>query len=329
MSSTGFIHSIPVPRIYKTASKVAKDVKEGKDSLKNLVYEQKRTNIKVLYALVVEALKRDEIIEDLIEKSELLVKEPRFNVWLAKILICELLWGKNKMTRGSKPIETILSYEEALRQLLKDCDDSIQSIPQHKILKPRYVRVNTLKISVEEAVNNFKEEGWIFVPFFNKTDYEGFQNRLTNLKPDEFIKDIHIPDLLIFPPRTEFYQHQAYKTGNIILQDKASCLPVHLLAPPPGSSVLDTCAAPGMKTTQLAALLRNEGKVFAVELNPRRENLLRTLVESVGATCIKTILKDVMQVTNADCPDVEYILVDPSCSGSGELRYIIIITLNR
>ncbi|XP_044744520.1 putative methyltransferase NSUN7 [Coccinella septempunctata] len=317
MTQAGFVHSTPVPRIYKIASKVAKNVKEGKDSLKNLVYAERHVNIKALYALVVETFKRNEIIDDLIEKSELLVKEPRFNVWLAKILISELLWGKNKMTRGSKPIETILSYEEILKTLLKDCVSLEQPILKHNITKPRYVRVNTLKITLEEAVTNFRQEGWIFVPFFNKSDYEGFQNRLNLLKPDEFMKDIHIPELLIFPPKTEFYQHEAYKSGNIILQDKASCLPVHLLAPPPGSTVLDTCAAPGMKTTQLAALLQNTGTVYAVELNPRREALLKELVESVGATCIKTILKDVMQVSADDCPDVEYILVDPSCSGSG------------
>ncbi|KAL3287830.1 hypothetical protein HHI36_002289 [Cryptolaemus montrouzieri] len=312
-----FKHSVPVPRIYKVASKVAANLKAGKDSLKNLVYQEKHVNIKTLYALIVETFKRDQIISDLIEKSQLLVKEPRFNPWLAKILICEMLWGKNKMKGDSKPVQTILGYQQLLKKLLNDCNDAPKNVLLHHVSKPRYVRVNTLKITVEEAVNNFKDEGWTFVPFLNKFDYEGFLTRMDNLEPHEFMTDLHISDLLIFPPKTEFYRHEAYKSRNIILQDKASCLPVHLLNPTPGSIVMDMCAAPGMKTTQLAAMLKDSGTVHAVELDRNREKILREFVDSAGATCVKTILKDVMKVTDKDCPGIEYILVDPSCSGSG------------
>lgn len=77
------------------------------------------------------------------------------------------------------------------------------------------------------------------------------------------------------------------------------------------------CAAPGMKTTHIAAHLKNTGTVYAVERDPRRFKVLDNIVNSSGATCVKTFNKDVLTCYNDDFPGVEYILVDPSCSGSG------------
>nr|CAH7721548.1 unnamed protein product [Callosobruchus chinensis] len=183
--------------------------------------------------------------------------------------------------------------------------------------KPKYVRVNTLKKTVEEAIEAFSDEGWFLIKHSDKNDYNGFIEKVIALKDGEFMVDMHIPSLLIFPPRTHFYNHPAYKNGTVILQDKASCLPVHLLAPPPGSTVLDMCAAPGMKTTQLAAALANEGVVYAVERDTKRVGTLKHIVGSSEATCVKIINKDVLDCAKKDFPGVEYILVDPSCSGSG------------
>uniref|UniRef100_A0A2A4IWI5 SAM-dependent MTase RsmB/NOP-type domain-containing protein n=1 Tax=Heliothis virescens TaxID=7102 RepID=A0A2A4IWI5_HELVI len=92
---------------------------------------------------------------------------------------------------------------------------------------------------------------------------------------------------------------------------------VHLLAPPPGSMVLDMCAAPGMKTTQLAAYIRNTGRVFAVERNEKRYQVLRDFVTKTGSTCVETLHRDALEIKRGDMDDVEYILLDPSCSGSG------------
>jgi len=78
-----------------------------------------------------------------------------------------------------------------------------------------------------------------------------------------FAKDDHIPDLLLFPPQTSFHDDPSYKSGKIILQDKASCFPAVVLAPPArdDSVVIDATAAPGNKTSHLSALMQNKGKV--------------------------------------------------------------------
>lgn len=99
----------------------------------------------------------------------------------------------------------------------------------------------------------------------------------------------------------------------------------YLLNPPNGSTVLDMCAAPGMKCTQLAAMVK-DGKVYAVERDERRYQTLKDIIETAGANNVTTINKDVLTLTESDLPNVEYISVDPSCSGSGTIITLPFIT---
>lgn len=78
------------------------------------------------------------------------------------------------------------------------------------------------------------------------------------------------------------------------------------------------CAAPGMKTTQCASIIDNFGKIYAVEIGTKRFHTLEKIITSAGATCVEAINADVFTITGEKYPDVEYILVDPSCSGSGK-----------
>jgi 25S rRNA (cytosine2278-C5)-methyltransferase len=78
-----------------------------------------------------------------------------------------------------------------------------------------------------------------------------------------FSRDLHVPNLLLFSPQTTFTNDPLYLSGKIILQDKASCFPAIVLAPPATdeSVVIDATAAPGNKTAHLSALMENKGKV--------------------------------------------------------------------
>lgn len=78
-----------------------------------------------------------------------------------------------------------------------------------------------------------------------------------------FKRDEHIPDLLAFHPNARFTEDPIYLSGKIILQDKASCFPAHILAPPARDDVvvIDATAAPGNKTSHLSAIMQSKGKV--------------------------------------------------------------------
>ncbi|GFO26246.1 25S rRNA (cytosine-c(5))-methyltransferase rcm1 [Plakobranchus ocellatus] len=104
---------------------------------------------------------------------------------------------------------------------------------------------------------------------------------------------------------------------------QASCVPAHVLDPAPSTTVLDCCAAPGNKTSHLASLLKNDGRVIALDRDLKRLGTMENLLSNSGATCVELIHQDFLTVdpTSEDAKDVQFILVDPSCSGSGILNH--------
>lgn len=169
-----------------------------------------------------------------------------------------------------------------------------------------------------EAMEYFEREGWKFIDTVFET-YEQFLEAVRNLDDESYLLDYHIKNLFVFPPSSKKYfaSNQLAAEGKFLLQDKASCLPSYLLDPPKKSTVLDMCAAPGNKTTHLAAIMKNKGKIFAVEMNTRRYGTLVEMVQATNSSIIQPINRDVLEISDKDVPNVEYILLDPSCSGSG------------
>ena len=100
-------------------------------------------------------------------------------------------------------------------------------------------------------------------------NYEDFLTLAQNLGEKQFVCDFHMPDyLLVFHPKTTFFDSKLYSNGSLILQDKASCLSVASLAPLENSVILDACSAPGMKTSHAA--MTKPKKLIAVERNKKR-----------------------------------------------------------
>lgn len=83
------------------------------------------------------------------------------------------------------------------------------------------------------------------------------------------------------------------------------------------------CAAPGGKTTQLAAIMKNKGCIYAVEQNSARFEILAKRKILTNSTIVKLFNQDVLTITHEQMPNVQYIMIDPSCSGSGMIDQLL------
>jgi 16S rRNA (cytosine967-C5)-methyltransferase len=109
--------------------------------------------------------------------------------------------------------------------------------------------------------------------------------------------------------------------GRCYAQDPSTLAACDLLAPRPGETVLDACAAPGGKTTYLAALMRNEGRIVACDLWDSRVARLRENCQRLGATIAEPLVLDTMKESAVLAPhSFDRILIDAPCSNTGVIR---------
>jgi 16S rRNA (cytosine967-C5)-methyltransferase len=102
-------------------------------------------------------------------------------------------------------------------------------------------------------------------------------------------------------------------------QSRASLLAARALAPSPGARVLDLCAAPGAKATQLAALSGGGERIIAVERNPGRARSLGETLERMHVTGARVEVGDAAD-PRAEGSVFDAVLIDPPCSGLGTLQ---------
>ena len=195
-----------------------------------------------------------------------------------------------------------------------------EAFPSGQWPHPRWVRVNTLRTSLKEQLNT---------TFANYQHVGSIEKLLTTSKGTEkyLHLDKHVPDLIACSPTENLIHTAAYSEGLIILQEKASCFPAYLLGPPAtGRDCLDACAAPGNKTTHMAAIkatheTKSKGRIYACERDKKRAETLQSMVKLAGADDIVVVKagQDFLRLDPTDprWNNVGSILLDPSCSGSG------------
>ncbi|HEV7883701.1 MAG TPA: 16S rRNA (cytosine(967)-C(5))-methyltransferase RsmB, partial [Solirubrobacteraceae bacterium] len=127
-----------------------------------------------------------------------------------------------------------------------------------------------------------------------------------------------LPEGLVVAGRFDAHAHELWREGAYVAQSRASMLVARALDAQPGERVLDLCAAPGGKTTHLAALMENRGEIVAVERHAGRAGALRRTCERVRAANVEVSVADAAQFTTAE--PFDRVLVDPPCSGLGTLQ---------
>ncbi len=158
------------------------------------------------------------------------------------------------------------------------------------------IRINTLLKPIKEVIDSISKE-WTLtqIPWCK----EGF-----------FIKDKE-------GKRKDIGNIAGHNEGFFYVQEAASMIPAIVLGPKPGESVLDMCASPGGKTTQMAQMMINTGRIVAADIREDRIAILKRNVERMGAENCEIVKKPGQQFK-----DVKFdkILVDAPCSGTGTMR---------
>ena len=108
-----------------------------------------------------------------------------------------------------------------------------------------------------------------------------------------------------------------YREGKIIFQDKASVLVGEVASPKPTDLVLDICAAPGVKTSHLAQLMDNKGRIISVDYNERRPSSWRTLINTMGVSNTEPVLADATKASEIPDEMADLVVLDPPCTGTG------------
>jgi 16S rRNA (cytosine967-C5)-methyltransferase len=172
--------------------------------------------------------------------------------------------------------------------------DSIKLCETNNLNPKFHVRVNTLKITRDKLKAYFLERG-------------------INAVPAQFA-----PDVLICDKSIDLASEPYFQAGYYYIQNESSALAAHALGPRPGETVYDLCAAPGGKSTHLAQLMDNEGRVLAVDQTEAKTGLIRNNAERLGVSIIDIRVGDAAGI---ELPQADRVLVDAPCSGLGVLRH--------
>ncbi|KIW86825.1 uncharacterized protein Z519_12611 [Cladophialophora bantiana CBS 173.52] len=322
---------------YDAATVLSATAKGG--SLKSRIYGNKsglKSKPAHIYALISETAKYDQFLKEVVDNAGLLVQERKLTPILSLLLVHDHFFSKSGLAAPSAhPLRQAIERNKArlqaeftkarLRRRCATLDDLRRSLlaenPRAYRTQPRWVRINTLKTSfMQESATTF--EGYKSVATITEvTDSFGTEKVLSI--------DRHVPDLIALPPEADVTKTPAYRDGKLILQDKASCFPAYMLLGEHDDSshvgyCIDGCAAPGNKTSHLAALLakmeRTESKVFACERDPNRSKTLISMMRKSGADAV--MVQASCDFLTLDPHDSQYkkvthLLLDPSCSGSG------------
>lgn len=116
----------------------------------------------------------------------------------------------------------------------------------------------------------------------------------------------------------EIQELPMYQQGEIYLQNLSSMLPPIILEPKKEKDLLDMAAAPGGKTTQMAAMVENQARITACERNAIRAEKLKYNLQKQGASCVYVMITDARNLD--DFFSFDQILLDAPCSGSGTIK---------
>lgn len=159
-----------------------------------------------------------------------------------------------------------------------------------------YIRTNTLKISRDELIEKLSKED-IKCSKVNGIDEAIMVQNLKNIE-----------------------NNNLFKLGYFTIQDISSMLVGKITNPEKNSKILDICSAPGGKTTHVATIMENTGKVVARDVFEHKLKLIKSTVNRLGLTNIDVENKDALKLDTDSIEKFDYVLADVPCSGLGIIK---------
>lgn len=180
-------------------------------------------------------------------------------------------------------------YNQATKEIGQNWHETAQKLNE---VAPVYIRVNTNVMSFGRLMEILKKEGIQASP----TDLE---------------------NCIKIEGSNQLQQSKWYKEGAFEFQDKGSQMIGHFCDTKPGMIVADVCAGVGGKTLQLAALMRNQGKIIASDISEKRLERLAQRASSSKVSIVKILPQEEFE---SFAPKTDRLLLDVPCSGTGVIR---------
>ena len=186
-----------------------------------------------------------------------------------------------------------------VEELMKNNEiKKVEEICKNSNIKPKItIRVNSLKINKQELIKKLKEKG------------------IECNEPQE-----KVDDFLILEKIKNIENIDEFKKGYFTIQDISAGQTARILNPQPGELVLDACSAPGGKTTYMAELMKNKGKIEAWDIHEHRTKLVEQNAQRLGINIIETKGKDASLYDESFKEKFDKILLDVPCLGIGVIK---------
>ena len=184
-----------------------------------------------------------------------------------------------------------------IEELAKDNSiEKVEEICKASNIKPKVtIRVNRLKTTKQDLEQKLKEREIIF-------------------------KEGTLEDFLVLEKAKNIEKLDLFQEGYFTIQDEGAGLIAKILDPKPNEFVLDACSSPGGKTTYMAELMENKGKIIAWDLHEHRVKLVEENAKRLGITIIETKCADASIYNEKYKEKFDKILLDVPCLGIGVLK---------
>jgi 16S rRNA (cytosine967-C5)-methyltransferase len=208
-----------------------------------------------------------------------------------------------------------------INSLIASVDDPLEQLAL-KTWEPYFLVKRFTEIYKSESdsiLNYFKNISPVFIRINDLKDsskaFEEFDLKNAVLEQDGYMKDV----FKVLRSDVPMARFNGFKEGYFYIQSRTSSLIAHLLNPHDGEYILDACAAPGSKTSHILSLTRDKCRITALEIDPKRLNMLQNTLERQNIHSVEIVKGDARSSPFSPERRFDKILVDAPCTGSGTL----------